>query len=132
MKGDHWDPADHERTFYRHATTGDLGWMVRREGRDCIRLDRPAQEISRPYRESEWIAEREHRPLTKLQLVQIAFEADKRLCFFLGKHDLARREWLSMKDEQRIAWADKGPPAGGGRPELFAAILKVLERYAGK
>lgn len=132
MKGAHWDPADHERLFYRHVTTGDLGWLVRREGHDCIRLDRPAQEITRLYKEVEWIPEREHRPLTKLQLVQIAFEADKRLCFFLGKHDLARREWLSMKDEQRIAWSENGPGPGGGRPELFRAILKTLERFAGK
>lgn len=132
MKGDHWDPAEHERTYYSHMTTGDLGWMVRREGRDCIRLDRPAQEIVRVYKEDEWRPEREHRQLNRYQLVQIAFEADKKLCFFLGKHEVARKEWLSMRDEQRITWAQNGPGAGSGRPELFQAIMKCLERYAGK
>lgn len=132
MTPDHFDPPDHERVFYRHITTGDLGWLVRRDGKDCIRFDRPSQEIVKLFKESEWILEREHRPLTRLQLCQVAFEADKRLCFFLGKHDLARRDWLMLKDEDRIAWSQRGPGPGTGRRELFQAVMSVLERHAGR
>lgn len=132
MKGEHWDPADHEKIYYRHTTTGDLGWLVRREGRDCIRFDRPSHEMVRVFKEDEWIAEREHRPLTKYQLTQIAFEADKKLCFFLGLHSEARRDWLSLRDEDRIRWAEKGPPPRGGRRELWQAVMASLERFAGK
>lgn len=132
MTPDHYDPPDHERVFYRHTTTGDLGWMVRREGKDHIRLDRPSHEIVRLFKPADWIEEREHRPLTRLQLTQIAFEADKKLCFFLGKHDLARREWLNLKDEDRIAWSQHGPGSGGGRRELFDAVMSSLARLAGR
>lgn len=132
MKADHWDPAEHERTYYSHMTTGDVGWMVRREGKDCIRLDRPNHEIIRPYRQDEWQPELQHRPLTKYQLLQVAFEADRKLCFFLGKHDIARREWLSLKEEDRIKWGQFGPGSGSGRRELFNAVMAALERYAGK
>ncbi len=130
MNQDNWDPLPHERAFHRHSTTGDLGWLVRREGKDCIRLDRPAQEIVRPFRPDEWIVEREHRPLTKYQLAQVAFEADKKLCFFLGHHDLSRREWLALKDEPRIAFTNNGPGGKGPRQQLFNAIMSVLEIYA--
>jgi hypothetical protein len=132
VKEDHWDPTDHEKTYYRHITTGDLGWLVRREGKDCIRLDRPSQEITKVFREADWVPTTDYRPLTGYQLAQVAYEADKKLCFFLGKHDQARKDWLMLKDEERIAWRQKGPPRGGGRQELFKAIMATLERYAGK
>lgn len=132
MTPDNWDPPDHERTYYRHTMTGDLGWLVRRDGKDYIKYDRPSHIMERPFRDQDWIAEREHRPLTRLQLAQVAFEADKRLCFFLGLHDQSRREWLSLKDEQRIAWSSAGPPNKGGRQELYQAVMAALARYAGK
>ena len=130
MKADHWDPKEHERTYYRSMSSGELGWMVRREGVDCIKLDRPAQEIVQRYDPAKWAPEAAHRPLTKYQLAQIAFEADKRLCFFTGRHDLARREWLSMKEEDRIRFTQLGPGLGPGRRELFKAVMAALERFA--
>ncbi len=130
MKADHWDPADHERSYYRHIMTGDRGYMVRRDGKDHIRWDRPSQEITRPFREGEWIPEREHRPMTRLQLIQIAYEADRKLCFFLGLHSEARREWNAMHERDRLDWAARGPGAGPGRAAMFQAILDTLGRYA--
>jgi hypothetical protein len=130
MKDAHWDPADHERSYYRHVMTGDLGWMVRRDGKDCIRLDRPNQEIVKPFREQEWIPEHEHRPITRLQLVQIAYEADRKLCFFLGLHADARKEWASMREQDRLRWAQHGPGAGPGRQLLFTRIMAALDFLA--
>ena len=132
MNADNWDPPDHERVFYRHSTTGDLGWLVRRDGKDCVKYDRPAMDIVRPFRADEWIAELEYRPLTRLQLVQVAFEADKKLCYFLGRHELSRRQWLNLSENERIRWSTNGPPDTGGRQELFQAIMASLERYAGR
>jgi hypothetical protein len=105
--------------------------MVRREGKDCIRLDRPNQEVVRPFREGEWSPVREFRPLTRLQLVQVAYEADRKLCFFLGLHAEARREWNAMRENDRLAWADHGPGGGAGRKELFRAIMAKLAPLAG-
>jgi hypothetical protein len=68
--------------------------------------------------------------MTKLQLVQIAYEADRKLCFFLGLHGEARREWASMREQDRLKWAEFGPGKGPGRKELFHHILSTLERYA--
>ena len=130
MKDANWDPEEHERTWYSHTMTGDHGWMVRRDGRDCIRLDRPDQEIVKVYRDGEWKPELEHRPLTKLQLAQVAYEADRKLCFFLGLHDEARREWNAMREQDRLKWAQHGPGKGPGRMQLFMAVTGTLERYA--
>lgn len=129
---DDYDPPGHERVYYRHTITGDLGYLVRREGKDYIRLDRPAQDISKPFLAAEWIAEQEYRPLSRMQLVQIAFEADKKLCILLGLHDEGRKQWLNLRDEERIAWAAGGPPAKGGRKAVFLALMKALEEHAGR
>jgi hypothetical protein len=129
VKEDHWDPAPHERSYYRHVTTGDLGWMVRREGKDHIKLDRPAQDLVKLFRPEEWIVEQEYRTLTRQQFAQIAFEADKKLCHFLGEHDLARRQWLELHERVRIAWVNMGP-GHGLRAKLYAAIMATLQEHA--
>lgn len=127
-----WEPREHERIYVRSATTGDLGWMCKREGKQCVRLDRPMQEIIKPYLDTEWIPESDHRPLTRLQLSQIAFEADKALCLYIGMHDLARREWKLLTERQRITWTETGPGRGSGRRELFLAVMNSLGHLAGR
>lgn len=131
MNEANWDPLPNERTYYSHVMTGDLGWMVRRDGKDCIRLDRPNQEIVKVFREGEWTPNLDHRPITKLQLVQVAYEADRKLCFFLGLHGEARREWAAMREQDRLKWAAHGPGAGPGRKLLFAQIMAALDFLAG-
>lgn len=122
-----WDPKPSERRYYRNARTGDLGYLVERDGKDVIRYDRPNEEILRPYRQDEWIVEREHRKLTAAQIAHVAFEADKKLCLFIGLPNQANREWLSMKDEERIRWIKDGPSSGLARMHLFGAIKFALE-----
>lgn len=123
--------AHHERVWYSHRTTGDRAYLVTENGKQRIRYDRPSQSnelTTRDFEPSEWIALHEVRPLTEHQMAQVALDADKKLCFFLGMHSLANRTWLSMRDEQRIDWTNNGPPltAHPLRREQFAMIMSVL------
>lgn len=92
-----------------------------------LRLDRPNEEILRPLKgNAEWILDRDHRPLTKYQVAQICFEADRKLCFALGLHDNARKEWIGLTDNQRIAWMETGPQTPPIRGNVYKAIRKEL------
>lgn len=122
----YYEPPDKDRIYYRNVTSGQLGWFVRRDGKDRIRFDRPDQEITVPFTKAQWVAEQEHRPLTKAQITQVAFEADKMLCRILGLHDKADKEWLNLKDETRIAWMETGPTRPVERSHLYRAIMKEL------
>jgi hypothetical protein len=124
---DYWDPPSHERDYYRHQVKGDLGWLVRREGRDCIKYDRPDQEIVIPYNEHDWIREQEYRPFSDAQIVQVAFAADKALCMLLGMHDKSRKEWVGLSDHQRAKWMREGPRNNRHRAKMYRAIRTALE-----
>jgi hypothetical protein len=127
-----YDPPEHLRVWFRHAQTGDLGYIVKVGGEDMIRLDRPGQKLDRVFKPNDWIAEREARKMSRAQLTQIAFEADKKLCFFLGDHQRARQEWIGLRDEQRIAWIEQGPKTPRVRVELYRAIMAAMERHEGE
>lgn len=104
-----WDPDPGEREYFRSAIDGQLGWKVRRDGVEWIRLDRAFEEIlKRPG--GDWLPELEHRQITPANIAQVCFEADKKLCFFLGLHENARRDWNNLHEEQRKEWIAKGPP----------------------
>lgn len=121
-----WDPPINERTFYRSTANGDRGWMVRREGRDCIKLDRPMQDIYRPFKESEWSKEKQHHPMAPMAKAQIAFAADKELCKAIGLFTGSRTTWLDLTDEKRVEWMTKGPERPELRIKLFAMIMECL------
>lgn len=114
------------RVWYSHVKTGDLGWMVVQDGEKYIRLDRPNQEILKPFRPALWREERAYRPLTRHQLAVIAFEADKKLCLALGLQDKARKDWLNLTADERIAWMDHGPTKPAERATLYKAIMDAV------
>ena len=125
------DPAPHEREYYRHATTGDLGYVVTRDGKDCIKMERgTSPEEIRDFVPAAWVREMQVFPMNRLQLVQIAFEADRKLCFYLGLHKESKREWRSMKEEVRIRWVEHGPEASKLRNHLFRSIMEALKDLA--
>lgn len=128
---DEWDPAPPERSWYSHRVTGDFGWMVRREGKDVIKLDRPGVDEIRTYEEGEWVPRAEVRPLQMAQLAQIAFMADKQYCLATGDYKRAKTEWLSLSQEQRRAWIEKGPQTDPNRKALYEAIVGALRHLAG-
>lgn len=125
-----WDPKPDERIYYRSATTGDLGWIVRRDGIDKIRLDRANQEIIRAFDEAAWIPDRDYKPFTLFQISHLAFEADKVLCRMVGLQKESKREFNMLPDKDRIEWMTNGPDTGGLRAELYEAIMGVLKEHA--
>lgn len=124
-----YDPPPEQRELVRSASTGELGWLVRRSGESMVRLDRPNQEILKRYVASEWLAEVPQRPLARQQLARVAFEADRELCRSLGAYAHALRTWGRMDDHARKVWAEKGPDSPPARVTLYRAIMGGLEPY---
>lgn len=125
-----WDPKPHERTYYRDAVTGDLGWMVRRNGIDHIRLDRPADNIEQPYDVTRFTMDREPAKLTSAMVAQIAFAAHKQLCLLTGKFAESKKDWArDMKVEDRAKWMKDGPK-GELEERLFVAVREALGKFA--
>jgi hypothetical protein len=129
-----YDPPAHERAYYRDKDTGDLGYIVRRGGTDVIRLDRPFQEIVATFTSSSgqplprWVPEVALKRLNDHQVGKVAFEADKQLCFSLGLHEEARKEWMNLTDKERIRFLNKGPKGDPLRRDLYQAIRALLAR----
>lgn len=130
----YWDPPAQAREWYRHVKEGKHGWKVYRDHRPHIKLDNKQLDVCIIYREQDWIADTEHRPLTKFAIAKVAFEADKALCIAMGLVDKSKREWLNLRDENRQAWIEKGPrgstPEDRTRQSLFQAVMKELEPLA--
>lgn len=124
------EPLEHQRVYYRHRTTGDLGYLIKDNGKDVIRLDRPMERIIKQFDTNNWLPDKEARKMSVAQVAQICFEADRKLCFFLGEHDLAKREWVNLSDEQRIAWMQKGPVHPEVRRDMYEAMRNVLNHHA--
>ena len=123
----HWDPAPAEREYFREESSGQLGWKVIREGKEMVRLDRADEEIIRRLNHS-WIPERESRPLTKAQVAQVAFEADKKLCFFMGQPEQARKDWNNMHEAEKRRWMTTGPATKvTARVSLYMFIQESLK-----
>lgn len=123
-----WDPEPTEREWYSHHQTGDRGYKVIRGGEEKIKLDRPMEDLTHKFNESQWVAEADYRPMQVAQVAQIAFEADKKLCFWLGKHEKSRKEWASLSDKQRQFWLSEGPKEVQ-RKELYEGIFGAMRPF---
>jgi hypothetical protein len=117
------------RVWYRSRTTGDRGYVYQDGERTRIKLDRPNEDVSRPFIMGEWIEEAEVRRFTPMQLAQVAFVADRQLCTFLGLHTEAKLDWISRREQDRIKFMKHGPKGASIREELFSAIMGVLRGY---
>lgn len=124
---DSWDPRPHQRVWYRHRDTGDRAYLVKRDGKDCIRYDRGDYEQVKLFNEQEWIAEDPEKPeFSPYQIARVTFAADKEFCAVIGEIGKSRREWLNLSDKQRIAWTDDGPQEPR-RKRLYQAVKKAME-----
>lgn len=124
------DPAPGERVFYRHAATGDLGYLVFREGEQRIKYDQPMIDRVVPFRTTDWVPEHDHRPMSRADLARMSFDMDKVLCANLGLHAEAKRDWKHLRDTERIDWMDNGPSGSEPRKRLFRAIMRALANLA--
>lgn len=125
------DPTPDRRIYYRHARTGDRGFLVRRQGTDHIRYDRGDQHQTVPFRPDEWTEDVATRRLHDHEMAQIAYAADRRLCRALGLAREAGKEWIDLPEKERIRYVSEGPraPKGSLRWRLFQTITEVLKRY---
>ena len=122
-----WDPLDHDRCWVTHVQSGEKGWIVRRVGRVCVKLNRPSCDSTRPYRAVDWKPDLAHRPLSKIQIARIAFEADRQLLHEIGERVKSRRSWNALNEKQRSAWMDKGPARPKLRAELYERVTSLLK-----
>ena len=126
-RGLNWEPKEEDRSWYSHSISGNRGYLCKRAGREMIRLDRPNDPHQiMPYDPGTWIVDRERRPLTSMASTQIAFAADRMLCRALGMHDKAKKEWMDLREQTRIAWMEQGPQDPEIRRQLYLAIRTVL------
>lgn len=129
---DDFDPPAHERVHVTHKTSGDLGWLVRRDGVQMVRLDRGPVEELREYRPEQWAEKADVRPMSVASMVQVAFRADQQFLKAMGKHDpKLHKDWLDLPDEKRKAWLTVGPTKDPNRRALYQAIIGALQHLAG-
>lgn len=132
---DDWDPTPSERSYYRSRINGsDVGWLVRRAGKDFIRLNVPQDTNLRPYRADDWISEKAPTKLVAGASARIAYEAHCALCEALRHHRIGRRQWMSMPQEARMKWIKEGPQLMDKEDQvvaqkLFDAIVSALAEY---
>lgn len=121
-----WDPEPHKREYFTHAVTGDRAYKVIREGRWCVRWDRPNDPSFRVFKPDDWVPLRQAHPISDAHAGQIAHAADRQLCISIGLHGAAEKDWLSLSEEQRIAWMRVGPQRNPLRKALWEAVMSAL------
>ena len=124
-----WEPELGMREWYTHRGSGDRGYLVRREGKDMIRLDRPSDPHAVRPMSSDWLRDEGWRPITVHQRAQVAFEADRALCRALGVHEETKKNWNELSDSARIRWTTTGP-LDEPRAGLWSAIMDELRDLA--
>jgi hypothetical protein len=111
------------RLYYRHTRTGDLGYLVQKDGRDFIAYDRAGDPILKVFKHGDWIAEAEPRPLSAVAIARVAYDADAALCIALGLPK--QKPWLSLLDDERIQFMQHGPPSA-----VRQGLYLVITAYA--
>lgn len=125
-----WEPKPSERTYYRSRQDGQRAYLVKNEGKECLRLDRPSEAIYKPLG-PDWIADSQHYVANAHQVAKVAFIADRALCPLVGDHIEAKVEWINLKEQERIRFMENGPEVGGIRDKLFKAVTRTLKELTG-
>ncbi len=120
-------PPEKERAYYRHAKSGDRGYIVWRGGARFIRLDRANQDITRRFESTDWVPDEEKRPLTREQVARIAHAADKQFCYATGRVKESRTEWHNLPEEIRVDRISGRGPRDPQRGRLFNTIFLALK-----
>lgn len=116
---------------------GQIGWIIEHEGRPAVRLDRgpvragqaPPEHTIVPWNPVEWAPAVEP-PIAPMQVARICYEADRQLRTTRGEYGV--REWNSLREPDRIAWMQGGPPADDvQRRRLYTAIKAAVTDKGG-
>jgi hypothetical protein len=121
-----------DKAYYRSRATGDLGYLVEREGKTWVKLDRAGPETLKEFAEQQWIVEEHRSPLNPQQLGKLTYEIDQLLCRAVGRGQEAKQDWIAKQNEEQQEWVDVGPCDDGIRDDLFDAVVGVLRRYTGE
>jgi len=122
---DHWDPKPDERKYYRRSYDGQRGYLVRRSGKDCVRLDRPMEELISPL-DGAWVLDAKLHVMSPHAAAKIAYIADQALCRATGEYG-SKKEWIDLGDKERIRFMKDGPDVGGFRDEFYKGIMGLLK-----
>jgi hypothetical protein len=122
---DEWDPKEHEKEWYRNIISGQRGWKVTRKGDPRVRLADYTNDVNRKL-DGDWVPDDEKRKMTRAQVGQICFEADKKLCFFIGLKENATKQWNDLHEEKRREWIESGPRVHPVRKAVGEAIRAAL------
>lgn len=125
-----WDPWPPEREWYRHESSGERGYRVRRGGKNMIKLDRPMEELLQPM--GDWWKRDEYGTLfLPEQIARVAFAADRGFCALIGLHRESRLTWQDIPEKARTEFLKKGPPVSEhpGRRKLYEAIFEAMKPY---
>lgn len=121
------------RRYFYHATTGDKGFLVEVDGQQFIQYDRGAKVNERvPYREGQWREEVDHKPLTKFQIGQLAYECDLALRRIARVGPRDPKEWLALRDGERSAWTENGPPKADTERRMMFELVQAFGRTFAK
>lgn len=124
-----------KRQWFRSRIDGNLGFLVERNGRKYIQLNRNAEVIQKPYNENDWDPQASPHRFNVHQIGRVAWEADKAFCrLCLGLHNEARESWDKISPERRERWLREGPsdpePSWEERRAFFQVTFGHLLRYA--
>lgn len=113
------------RIYYRNKLSGDMGYLVETGDTKMVRIDDDLRVV--PF-SAQWEKARDERKLTEHQVAQIAFEADKKLCFHLGLHKLAKRQWVDLEQTVRASWmSGKRRFEDVDRQVLYSSVFEAMK-----
>lgn len=117
---------EHERLYVRNRMTGERGYLVEDRGTVYVRLA-SAHGQERRYERHEWIDDIKLKPLTRMNVAEAAFAAERIICKAKGLHQESKRDWAGLTTEQRIEYKLKGPKtADPERRLVWEGITKLL------
>ena len=109
---------------------GQRAYLVHHDGAECLRLDRPSEELYRKLG-PEWSPDAQTYLASPHQVAKVAFIADRALCAITGDHLEAKEEWINLPEKERIRFMEDGPDSVGIRDKLFKAITRTLKEMTG-
>jgi hypothetical protein len=125
-----WEPKPSERVYYRAGLDGQRAYVVKRNGEECLRLDRPGEELIRAL-DNTWKPDSQTHPMTPHQAAKVAWAADKALCAAIGEFQESKNQWINAPERERIRFMEEGPDADNVRDRLFLAVMGCLKELTG-